>query len=74
MATKKRAPKSSPGMIGMDESWRARDALSTLTRAQEIQSDKKLMAQVQKEAARQQSAIAKATGAKAQTKPTPRKR
>lgn len=41
---------SEPGMPKPDDSWRARDALSTLQRAAEIQRDKPLMRAAKAEA------------------------
>lgn len=43
----------------VDDSWRVRDALSTLQRAREIESDKGLMKQVKTEAKKMASQLAK---------------
>lgn len=48
-----------------DMKYRARDALSTLTRAEEIKRDKSLMPHVKKEARLQAKALAKVCSPKA---------
>lgn len=45
--------------LDTDMKWRARDALSTLTRAQEITRDKALMKHVKQEAREQAKALSK---------------
>jgi len=48
-----------PSMTAEDRSWRARDDLRTLTRAQEISADKVRMAAAKREAAKQQASLAR---------------
>ena len=45
------------GSLKVDESWRARDALSTLARADEIKRDKPLMRAVKAEAKKQMNSL-----------------
>ncbi|MEE9481831.1 hypothetical protein [Methylobacterium ajmalii] len=52
------------GKISADErKWRAQSALETLTRAQDIQKDRSLMADVRKHAAAQAATLNKVAGA-----------
>lgn len=62
----KRKPKSPSNTCSpsVDDGWRARSALDTLTRADEIRRDTGLMRQVKAEANKQQKAIGRAMGAK----------
>lgn len=48
-----------------ERNWRARDALSTLTRAEEIRADPKLMRDVQACAKKEQAALSRVTKVKA---------
>ena len=47
-----------------DRAWEAQDALRTLTRAEEIRSNKKLMSDVKREAAKQAAVAQKVLGKK----------
>ena len=51
--------KASPAILASDRKWEAQDALRTLQRAQEIQSNSKLMSLVKQEAQNQLKAVAK---------------
>lgn len=66
MARKKQIATDMPAI---DESWRARDDLRTLSSAHEIGQDKKRMKAAQAEAKRQMTALEKVAG-----KASPRKR
>lgn len=59
---RKKSPSPSPVNSIDDRPWRARDALSTLTRAEEIRRDAGLMREVKSEAKRQQKALHSVTG------------
>ena len=54
--------KAAPAMPVTEQQWMARDALSTLKRAEEIKADPKLMAQVKTVAKQEAAALAKVTG------------
>jgi len=60
---KKRTTKKSTSVGGAypieDQSWRARDDLSTLQRAQEIAADRARLSAAKREAGKQQQALAK---------------
>ncbi len=57
MAKKKN---KSPSMaVVMEDDWEAQDALRTLTRADEIKGNKKLMSKVKKEAVKQEKVLKK---------------
>jgi hypothetical protein len=65
MATRKRnepAPPASTAIADKQDRWRARDALSTLNRAEEIRGDKELMREVKKEAKAQIKTAQKVIG------------
>lgn len=51
-----------PKITADERRWRAQDALSTLTRAESIRSDKTLMADVKKYATQQVQTLTKVTG------------
>ena len=61
MARKKNVPEVA-SINRTNDPWRARDALSTLTRAEEIRKDSGLMREVKAEAKRQQKALHSVTG------------
>ena len=54
--------KSTPRVTKQEREWRAQEALSTLTRAQAIQGDRRLMADVKKIAAQQVKTLSKVAG------------
>lgn len=63
--------KATKARISADEKrWRAQDALSTLTRAEQIRADKSLMADVKKYAQAQVQTLSKVAGG---DKPAPAK-
>lgn len=53
---------SRPRISAQEKEWRAQEALSTLTRANQIQSDRSLMADVKKYAAKQVATLSKVAG------------
>lgn len=62
-----------PTLSRQERDWRAQDALHTLTRAQEIQKDRTLMADVKKIAAKQVQTLSKVAGAPARKAPARKK-
>lgn len=62
-----------PTVSPQERQWRAQDALHTLTRAQEIQKDSRLMADVRKFAKQQVQTLSKVAGPPAK-KPAARKK
>lgn len=62
MARKTTKSRSDAPQIASDNSWRARDALSTLTRAEEIRRDKPLMRDVKAEAKKATKALGAVLG------------
>ena len=51
-----------PSSAGKYDDWQVKDALRTLTQAEEIRADKRMMAKVKTEAAKMTAAVKKATG------------
>lgn len=55
-------PSESQARTGKPERWECEDAIRTLTRAEEIKKDPRLMSHVRKHAAEQQKTLAKVVG------------
>lgn len=62
MARKRKSNAPAQSAIDVDQSWRARDDLSTLSRAAEISADKKRLTAARAEAKKQMKALSTVAG------------
>lgn len=68
---KRSSKTTSPSLAVPDDKWRVRDALSTLTRAEEIKADKSLMRDVKREAKQQAKLVGRVAGSNGTSKRKP---